>query len=103
MSKFLNKISNNSRKTFKKKLNTKIKKKVLKNYYNLINKHRNKIISENKKDIKVAKIKKLKENFIKRLALSDNKINSIIVVFLFFLQCLLGNFLVVFLPSSLSS
>ena len=78
MSKFLNKIGNNSRKAFKKKLNTKIKNKVLKNYYNLINKHRNKIISENKKDIKVAKIKKLKENLIKRLVLSDNKINSII-------------------------
>ena len=34
MSKFLNKIGNNSRKAFKKKLNTKIKNKVLKNYYN---------------------------------------------------------------------
>ena len=38
----------------------------------------NKILVENAKDIKIAKSKKLKENLIKRLALNNEKISSII-------------------------
>ena len=43
-----------------------------------VKKNQNKIILENTKDIKIAKSKKLKENLIKRLALNNNKISSII-------------------------
>ena len=39
---------------------------------------KNKILVENTKDIKIAKIKKLKENLIKRLTLNNDKIRSII-------------------------
>ena len=65
MIKLLEKIGINSQKAFKKKINIKIKNKVLKDYCKLINKNKNKIINENKKDIKFAYKKKLKENLIK--------------------------------------
>ena len=78
MSKLLNNIGKKARIAFKSKINTKIKNKVLEDYYKLIIKNKNKIISENKKDIKVAEAKKLKENLIKRLALNNDKIYSII-------------------------
>tara|TARA_B100001996_G_scaffold360841_1_gene327131 strand:- start:96 stop:1343 length:1248 start_codon:yes stop_codon:yes gene_type:complete len=78
MSKLLNKIGKKAKNAFKDRLNTKIKNKVLQNYWKLIKKNKRKLITENKKDIKVAKSKKLKENLIKRLSLNDEKINSII-------------------------
>ncbi len=78
MSKLLNNIGKKARIAFKSKINTKVKNKVLEDYYKLIIKNKNKIISENKKDIKVAEAKKLKENLIKRLALNNDKIYSII-------------------------
>ncbi len=78
MSKLLNNIGKKARIAFKSKINTKVKNKVLEDYCKLIIKNKNKIISENKKDIKVAEAKKLKENLIKRLALNNDKIYSII-------------------------
>tara|TARA_B100001250_G_scaffold386187_1_gene382497 strand:- start:3102 stop:4349 length:1248 start_codon:yes stop_codon:yes gene_type:complete len=74
----LKKIGNRAKNAFKKKINIKIKNKVLKDYCKLINKNKNKIINENKKDIKFAYKKKLKENLIKRLSLNNIKINSIV-------------------------
>ena len=47
-------------------------------FCSLIIKNEQKIISENKKDIKFAKSKKLKENLINRLSLNSEKIKSII-------------------------
>ncbi len=78
MSKLLNNIGKKARIAFKSKINTKVKNKVLEDYCKLIIKNKNKIISENKKDIKFAEAKKLKENLIKRLALNNDKIYSII-------------------------
>jgi len=78
MKKILNKIGIKAKNAFKDRLNTKIKNKVLGDYWELIKKNKNKLIKENNKDIKVAKSKKLKENLIKRLSLNDAKIDSII-------------------------
>ena len=78
MSKLLIKIGKNSRLAFRNKINSKTKNKVLEDFCRLIIKNKNKIISENNKDIESAKFKKLKENLIKRLSLNSEKINSII-------------------------
>jgi len=78
MSKLLNKIGQNSKIAFRSKINSKKRNKVLKDFCSLIIKNKQKIISENKKDIKFAKSKKLKENLIKRLSLNSEKIKSII-------------------------
>ena len=78
MNKYLKNIGINANKAFKKKIDTKIKNKVLNKYAYLINKNKFKIINENKKDIKFARKKGLKENFIKRLNLDLKKINQII-------------------------
>tara|TARA_B100001173_G_scaffold309270_1_gene321239 strand:- start:199 stop:1446 length:1248 start_codon:yes stop_codon:yes gene_type:complete len=78
MSEYIKKIGKNAKIAFKFKINSKVKNKVLKDYCELINKNKNKIVHENNKDIKLAVKKKLKENFIKRLALNNNKIDSII-------------------------
>ncbi len=78
MSKLLNKIGKKAKNAFKEKINTKKKNQVLKDYWKLIDKYRSSIILENKKDIKAAKEKKLKENLIKRLTLNNSKINSIL-------------------------
>ena len=59
MSKLLNKIGKNSKIAFRNKINSKTKNKVLEDFCKLIIKNKNKIISENKKDIKFAKLKKL--------------------------------------------
>ena len=57
-----------------------IKKKYsgLKDFINLISNNQAKIISENQKDLKKAKLKKSKENLIKRLLLDKKKILQII-------------------------
>ena len=67
-----------SKKAFTQKLSPKKKDKVLKDYYHLIIKNKKLIIDQNKKDIKVAKKKKIKNNLIQRLVLDDKKISSII-------------------------
>ena len=71
-------IGKKSRKAFSNELSAKKKDKVLKDYYHLIIKNKKLIIDQNKKDIKVAKKKKIKNNLIQRLVLDDKKISSII-------------------------
>ena len=78
MSKTLEKIGLNAKIAFQNKISNKRKNKVLKYYIQLILKNQNKILVENAKDIKIAKSKRLKENLIKRLALNNDKIRSII-------------------------
>ena len=78
MKKYLEKISSNAKIAFEKKISNKKKNKVLNYYTQLIIKNQKKILSENAKDVKIAKSKKLKENLIKRLTLDQNKIKSII-------------------------
>ena len=71
-------IGKKSKKAFINKLSSKKKDKVLKDYYHLINKNRKLIIKENKKDVKNAIKKGIKDNLIKRLILDDKKISNII-------------------------
>ena len=71
-------IGKKSKKAFSKQLSSKKKDKILKDYYQLIKKNKKLIINENSKDIKVAKIKGLKDNLLKRLILNDKKISEII-------------------------
>ena len=78
MNKTLEKIGLNAKIAFQNKITNKRKNKVLNYYIQLIKKNQNKILVENTKDIKIAKSKKLKENLIKRLALNNDKISSII-------------------------
>ena len=78
MSEYIKKIGKKAKIAFKSKIKNKLKNKVLKDYCKLIVKNKNKILNENKKDIKVAEKKKLKENLIERLSLNHNKIESII-------------------------
>ena len=67
-----------SKKAFTKNVSSKKKDKVLKDYCHLINKNRKLIIYQNKKDIKNAIKKKIKNNLIQRLVLNDKKISDII-------------------------
>ncbi len=78
MNTILEKIGTNAKIAFRTKINNKKKNEVLNYYIQLIQKNKNKILVENEKDIKIAKSKKLKENLIKRLALNNDKISSIV-------------------------
>ena len=78
MKNLLIKIGKKSRKAFSHQIDSKKKNKVLKDYHKHIKKNKNLIFSENKKDIKNAYKKKLKNNLIKRLILDDKKISDII-------------------------
>tara|TARA_B100000767_G_C19753379_1_gene531831 strand:+ start:640 stop:1890 length:1251 start_codon:yes stop_codon:yes gene_type:complete len=71
-------IGKKSKKAFGRQLNSKKKDKILKNYFQLIEKNKKLILNENKKDIKNAKKKRLKDNLIKRLILNEKKIADII-------------------------
>ena len=77
MQKLLTDIGKKSKKAINKKLSTKKKDEVLKDYRLLILKNKNLIINENKKDIKNAYKKGIKNNLIKRLILNDKKIIAI--------------------------
>ena len=59
------------------KIDSKTKNKVLQKYILLIEKNKNSIIRANKKDIKFALKKKLKNNLIDRLSLNYTKLNSV--------------------------
>ena len=78
MKNLLTKIGKKSKEAFFDKLSSKKKDKVLKDYYNLIDKNRKLIINENKKDIKNAYKKKIKNNLVERLILDNKKISNII-------------------------
>ena len=77
MQKLLTDIGEKSKKAINKRLSTKKKDKVLKDYRLLILKNKKLIINENKKDIKNAYKKGIKNNLIQRLILSDKKIIAI--------------------------
>ena len=70
---YLKKIGINAHKAFEKKIDTKVKNKVLNKYAYLIKKNKLKIITQNKKDLKFAKKKKIKNNLIERLRIDEKK------------------------------
>ena len=78
MKNLLIKIGTKSKKAFTKKLSSRKKDEVLKDYFQLLNKNRKLIINQNKKDVKNAYKKKININLIQRLILDDKKISSII-------------------------
>jgi glutamate-5-semialdehyde dehydrogenase len=71
-------LGKQAKKAFDAPVTSKIKDKVLQDYSNLIFKNQLRIIRENKKDLKTAKKKRLKENLIKRLLLDEKKIIQIL-------------------------
>ena len=73
----MNLIGKKAKKAITNIIDTKKKNKVLKKYLNLIEKEKNSIFDENKKDIKFALNKKLKDNLVQRLTLDSKKLNSI--------------------------
>jgi len=77
MSQYMNLIGKNARNATLKKINTKVKNKILKNYASLLDKERNSIMKENSKDIKFALKKGLKKNLIDRLAINHKKLDDI--------------------------
>ena len=77
MSRFMNLIGIKARKASDKKINTKTKNKVLRDYAILITKKKNLILKQNIKDIESAKKKRLKENLINRLLIDENKLENI--------------------------
>ena len=77
MKKYMNKVGIKARKASSKKITTKIKNKVLKDYCKLLDKKKYFILKENSKDIKLAKNKGLKENLISRLLINKQKLNDI--------------------------
>ena len=70
-------IGQKAKKASLKKINTKIKNKVLKRYALLLNKEKNSILKANTKDVRLALKKKLKNNLIDRLYIDQKKINNI--------------------------
>ena len=78
MKNYLLKLGKNAKKAFVEKVNANNKNQVLKDYCSLLLNNKLKIISENRKDIKKAREKKLKENLIKRLSIDEEKIFQII-------------------------
>ncbi len=79
MKNLLFKIGKKSKKAFTQQIASKKKNKVLIDYYNLIKRNEKLIINENKKDIKNAIQKKIKENLIQRLTLDQKKISELII------------------------
>ena len=77
MNKFMNLIGIKARKASETKINTKIKDKVLINYALLLDKEKQSILRQNKKDIKFAENKGLKENLINRLLVDEIKLRGI--------------------------
>ena len=73
----MNLIGIKARKASGIKINTKIKNKVLNNYALLLDKEKQSILRQNKKDVKFAKIKGLKENLINRLLVDEIKLRGI--------------------------
>ena len=78
MKKILLDIGKKSKRAFINKIDSKKKDKILKDYCQLIEKNKRLILSENKKDIKNAQRKKIRDNLIDRLILNDKKILNII-------------------------
>ena len=62
MKKLLINIGKKAKKAFSYQINSKKKDKILRDYLLLIQQNKNLIIKENKKDIKIAQKKKIKDN-----------------------------------------
>ena len=77
MKKYINVIGQNAKKASLKKINRKLKNRVLKKYLLLINKEKKFILGANKKDVNLAIRKGLKSNLINRLALDEKKLEDI--------------------------
>ena len=77
MKKYINVIGQNAKKASLKKINKKLKNRVLKRYLLLINKEKKSILGANKKDVNLAIRKGLKSNLINRLALDEKKLEDI--------------------------
>ena len=73
----MNLIGIKARKASSKKIYTKTKNKVLKDYAKLLDKEKNFILKENTKDIRFAKNKGLKDNLINRLLIDEKKLDNI--------------------------
>ena len=78
MKEILRNIGARSKVAFAQQINTNKKNKVLSYYLKLIQKNKDLIIKENKKDINQAIKIKLKDNLINRLVLNEKKIEEII-------------------------
>ncbi len=78
MKKYLQKLGQNSYKASLEKVDTNTKNKVLMKFRYLVKKNSNKILKQNKKDIKYAKIKNINKNLVARLELDELKLRSII-------------------------
>ena len=78
MKNYLFKLGEKAKNASNKDVKSKKKDHVLSDYCYLLIKNRLKIISENRKDLKKARKKKLKENLIKRLLINEKKIQEII-------------------------
>ncbi len=78
MKNYIFKLGKQAKEVSVKSLKSKKKDKVLIDYCNLIIKNQLKIISENKKDLKKARDKRLKENIINRLLIDKKKILQIV-------------------------
>jgi len=77
MNKFMNSIGIKSRKASERKVNTDNKNKVLNTYVLLLDKEKKSILRQNKKDVKFAEKKGLKENLINRLLINEVKLKNI--------------------------
>jgi glutamate-5-semialdehyde dehydrogenase len=77
MSQYMNSIGKKARKASLKKINTRIKNKVLKKYALLLDKEKNSILKANTKDVELALKNRLKNNFINRLSIDKKKLNTI--------------------------
>ena len=77
MKKYINIIGQNAKKASLKKINRKLKNRVLKRYLLLINKEKKSILGANKKDVNLAIRKGLKSNLINRLSLDEKKLEDI--------------------------
>ena len=73
----MNLIGIKARKASETKINTKIKDKVLINYALLLDKEKQSILRQNKKDVKFAENKGLEENLINRLLVDEIKLRGI--------------------------
>jgi glutamate-5-semialdehyde dehydrogenase len=77
MSQYMSLIGQKARKASLKKINTKVKNKVLKRYALLLDKEKNSIFKANIKDVKLALKKSLKNNLIDRLSIDEKKLINI--------------------------
>ncbi len=77
MIKHIKLIGKKSKNIINEKIDSQTKNNVLKSFVYLLEKEKENILKENKKDIKFAKKKNLKENLIERLTLNSKKIYSI--------------------------